>query len=155
METSGFPTKSGVHSPRYISLDRALPTSAACQACRSKHQRCDGIQPICLRCKKGNRLCSYAPSRRGRSVAHLHPRKANVSEASTPTSDNIVEDLDVRLSRQCCSFIAHSLVIVPLITFLSSFTIIVPCTYRRRRWGRDKTEDCYQIRPCNRSRGKC
>lgn len=123
METNASTTQTGVRNSGYISLDRALPVSAACQACRSKHQRCDGLLPICLRCKKGNRSCNYAPSRRGRSVAHLHSGKANVSEVSTPASGNMVEGLNVRLSRQCCSLTTHAVVTELVLISLSSFAI--------------------------------
>ena len=99
METHASSAQSGQNS-RHISLDRALPVPAACHACRSKHQRCDGTLPICFRCKKGNRSCSYAPSRRGRSVAHLHPGKVKFSEVRTPASSNTIEGLDVHLNRQ-------------------------------------------------------
>ena len=118
METHGSPAQSGTQNSRYISLDRALPVVAACQACRTKHQRCDGTLPICLRCKKGNRSCGYAPSRRGRSVAHLHPGNAKFSEVGTPASSKTIEGLDVPLNRQCSSSITHTvdilLVLIPI-----------------------------------------
>ena len=101
-EIDATSSPSSVSKPRYISLDRALPISTACEACRSRHQRCDGTMPICLRCNKGNRLCNYAPSRRGRSIAHLHPRKVQVPKINTPASDSIL-GLDIHISRQCCS----------------------------------------------------
>ena len=125
METNAPPTQSSVRGPRYISLDRALPVNAACQACRSRHQRCDGMIPICLRCKKGNRSCSYTPCRRGRSVAHLHPGKVKVSEVSTLASGNNIEALSTRLSRQCCSLTTHTVVIMFVLTFLSSSAVVI------------------------------
>ena len=60
--------------PKYISLDRSLPVKAACQSCRSRHQKCDGMLPTCTRCRRESLTCRYAPSRRGRSTAHLHDR---------------------------------------------------------------------------------
>lgn len=102
MEINATSSPSSVSKPRYISLDRALPVSTACEACRSRHQRCDGTMPICLRCNKGNRSCNYAPSRRGRSIAHLHPRKAQVPKINALASDSIL-GLDIHISRQCCS----------------------------------------------------
>ncbi|KAK8026482.1 hypothetical protein PG991_003538 [Apiospora marii] len=37
---------------------------AACLACRSKHLKCDGLNP-CTRCKASDSLCQYIASRRG------------------------------------------------------------------------------------------
>lgn len=138
MEIDESPTPSGIRSPRYISLDRALPISAACQACRSKHQRCDGVLPICLRCKKGNKSCNYAPSRRGQSVAHLRPKKRKASGVRTPASENITEGLDAWSNCQHCPSSAHKVVIMRVLISLSSINITNPWTFRRRR--RDTAE---------------
>ncbi|EED16951.1 C6 transcription factor, putative [Talaromyces stipitatus ATCC 10500] len=43
----------------------AGPSPLACLACRQKHLKCDGRQPICGRCKTGELTCEYTPSRRG------------------------------------------------------------------------------------------
>ena len=69
---------------KYISLDRALPVKAACQNCRSRHQKCDGIAPSCIRCRRERRTCNYAPSRRGRSVAQLHDKQGERAIATSP-----------------------------------------------------------------------
>ena len=66
-----------------VSLDRILPVKAACQRCRSRHQKCDALLPICTRCKKERKFCTYAPSRRGKSVAHLHARQKERSESDS------------------------------------------------------------------------
>ncbi|KAF5615177.1 hypothetical protein F25303_13845 [Fusarium sp. NRRL 25303] len=39
--------------------------SSACDPCRSKHIRCDGVQETCTRCKEEGKLCHYTKSRRG------------------------------------------------------------------------------------------
>ncbi|CAM1504464.1 Fc.00g020550.m01.CDS01 [Cosmosporella sp. VM-42] len=39
--------------------------SLACVPCRSKHVKCDGGLPACLRCRLEEKSCYYAPSRRG------------------------------------------------------------------------------------------
>ncbi|EEQ32887.1 hypothetical protein McanMca71_003420 [Microsporum canis] len=41
------------------------PSSLACLACRRKHLKCDGVMPICGRCRKTQLGCHYTPSRRG------------------------------------------------------------------------------------------
>ncbi|EGD97223.1 hypothetical protein TESG_04636 [Trichophyton tonsurans CBS 112818] len=41
------------------------PSSLACLTCRRKHLKCDGVMPICGRCRKGQLGCHYTPSRRG------------------------------------------------------------------------------------------
>lgn len=43
----------------------AGPSPLACLACRQKHLKCDGRQPICGRCQSGELTCEYTPSRRG------------------------------------------------------------------------------------------
>ena len=153
MEANASPTQSSVRSPRYISLDRALPVTVACQACRSRHQKCDGVLPICLRCKKGNRSCSYAPSNRGRSVAHLHPEKAKVSEVIALASCNNKAGLNVRFSRQCCSLTIHTVVIMLVLIFLSSSAIVIFRTCRKRR--KDTAKGCNRCCSCNGLRGRC
>lgn len=75
----------GVQGAKSISLDRPLPVKLACQGCRSSHQRCDGALPICLRCRKEQKTCNYAASRRGRSVAHLHKKSPKPSSSGGGT----------------------------------------------------------------------
>lgn len=41
--------------------------SRACLACRSRHLKCDGNEPICARCVKAHRVCQYVKSNRGGS----------------------------------------------------------------------------------------
>lgn len=41
------------------------PSPLACLACRQKHLKCDGKQPVCGRCMTGQLTCEYTPSRRG------------------------------------------------------------------------------------------
>lgn len=60
-------------SPQLKARQRAGPprtrakvrTSLACVPCRSKHSKCDGDVPACIRCRLENKVCSYAKSRRG------------------------------------------------------------------------------------------
>ncbi|PGH11180.1 hypothetical protein AJ79_05022 [Helicocarpus griseus UAMH5409] len=60
------------------------PIPLACRACRKKHLKCDGIHPVCGRCRKTRSFCEYTPSRRGyRST----PRPTiTVKTSSTSTS---------------------------------------------------------------------
>jgi Fungal specific transcription factor domain/Fungal Zn(2)-Cys(6) binuclear cluster domain len=41
------------------------PSPLACLACRQKHLKCDGRQPVCGRCTTGQLACEYTASRRG------------------------------------------------------------------------------------------
>src|SRR5689334_4782172 len=57
--------KSGLQragAPRSRATVRA---SLACVPCRSKHTKCDGGQPSCVRCELEGKACFYAKSRRG------------------------------------------------------------------------------------------
>lgn len=37
----------------------------ACIQCRARHVKCDGIQPVCTRCKSDGKECTYQKSKRG------------------------------------------------------------------------------------------
>jgi hypothetical protein len=39
--------------------------SNACNACRSRHTKCDGVEPVCTRCQVEEKTCVYTKSRRG------------------------------------------------------------------------------------------
>lgn len=39
----------------------------ACLACRKRHLKCEGQEPVCMRCQEKNRECSYVKSNRGGS----------------------------------------------------------------------------------------
>lgn len=41
--------------------------SRACLECRSRHLKCGGQEPVCERCKKHKRMCTYVKSHRGGS----------------------------------------------------------------------------------------
>jgi hypothetical protein len=57
--------------------------SRACLECRSRHLKCGGQEPICERCRKYNRTCTYVKSHRGGS------RKKGVSmKAKTKNNSN-------------------------------------------------------------------
>jgi hypothetical protein len=42
------------------------PVPLACSQCRRSHLKCDGGQPICIRCEVGGQVCAYTGSARGR-----------------------------------------------------------------------------------------
>lgn len=44
-----------------------MRASRACIACRSRHTKCDGVEPICTRCQAEEKTCVYTKSRRGGS----------------------------------------------------------------------------------------
>ncbi|EPE35717.1 Zn2/Cys6 DNA-binding protein [Glarea lozoyensis ATCC 20868] len=41
--------------------------SRACIACRSRHTKCDGVEPVCTKCQVEEKACVYTKSRRGGS----------------------------------------------------------------------------------------
>lgn len=53
------------------------PSPLACTECRSKHLKCDGIQPVCSRCAASDIPCNYTPSRRGCKGVPKKRRKLN------------------------------------------------------------------------------
>lgn len=56
--------------------------SRACLACRSRHLKCDGKEPICSRCVRANRVCQYVKSNRGGSRRRGVTLKNKQSEKS-------------------------------------------------------------------------
>ncbi|TVY43791.1 hypothetical protein LSUB1_G003475 [Lachnellula subtilissima] len=85
----------------------------ACIACRSRHMKCDSIEPVCTRCEFDARTCIYTKSRRGGSgqsllpleKLHGHTRRAppptatatsQGSNTSPQTSNSIFSDEGVR-----------------------------------------------------------
>lgn len=57
--------------------------SLACVQCRSKHVKCDGGLPGCLRCQLEEKCCYYAPSRRG----IRDPMKRNMMRDESSAAD--------------------------------------------------------------------
>ncbi|ODV60469.1 Zn(II)2Cys6 transcription factor ASCRUDRAFT_26859, partial [Ascoidea rubescens DSM 1968] len=51
--------------------------SRACIQCRGRHLRCDGILPICGRCLKNDKTCTYVPSHRGGSRKKIKSNTAH------------------------------------------------------------------------------
>jgi hypothetical protein len=45
--------------------------SRACIACRSRHTKCDGVEPVCTKCQVEEKTCVYTKSRRGGSGRSL------------------------------------------------------------------------------------
>ncbi|TVY65503.1 hypothetical protein LSUE1_G007116 [Lachnellula suecica] len=81
-----------------------IRASRACIACRSRHMKCDSVEPKCTRCQVDSRTCVYTKSRRGGSSRPLVPltglsmpkdRLANVSLGATDSPqapDSIFSD---------------------------------------------------------------
>ncbi|KAG9233266.1 hypothetical protein BJ875DRAFT_426183 [Amylocarpus encephaloides] len=42
-----------------------IRASRACIACRGRHTKCDGVEPVCTRCQVEGKTCVYMKSRRG------------------------------------------------------------------------------------------
>lgn len=64
---------------------RTRPATLACYSCRSKHLRCDGASPVCSRCSSIGAVCTYVPSRRGRSA---RVRKSHASHIASPVQQH-------------------------------------------------------------------
>ncbi|MCJ1404274.1 hypothetical protein MMC11_007499 [Xylographa trunciseda] len=60
--------------------DRGI-ISPACTACRERHLKCDGVQPVCSRCMNTAQDCQYVRSRRG----HRPPRKKSEPSLRAPS----------------------------------------------------------------------
>jgi hypothetical protein len=72
------PTTSGPH---------ARPVPLACSQCRQSHLKCDGNQPVCIRCQVSGQACVYTGSARGRR-RRRDPRRLhndNDTENDVPT----------------------------------------------------------------------
>ncbi|OKL59519.1 hypothetical protein UA08_05198 [Talaromyces atroroseus] len=65
----------------------ARPSPLACLACRQKHLKCDGRQPVCGRCTTGQLTCKYTASRRG----YKGPSKKRRADPP-PTEQQIIAD---------------------------------------------------------------
>jgi hypothetical protein len=68
--------------PRSERISR--PALLACIACRKKHLRCDGRQPICSRCASAGSQCNFTPSRRGYKGSSS--RQASLDPSATSAS---------------------------------------------------------------------
>lgn len=53
---------------------RRKRVSRACDRCRSKKDRCDGIRPTCLACQNSGSICSYDPSAKKRGLPEGYVR---------------------------------------------------------------------------------
>ncbi|KAH7123100.1 hypothetical protein EDB81DRAFT_699938 [Dactylonectria macrodidyma] len=65
-------------------------SSLACLPCRSRHRKCDGIQPRCSRCAESAIQCHYAKSRRGgldRAALAERRRRLGLGDDGSPTLD--------------------------------------------------------------------
>ncbi|EEA21474.1 hypothetical protein TMatcc_009115 [Talaromyces marneffei ATCC 18224] len=69
----------------------AGPSPLACLACRQKHLKCDGRQPICGRCQSGELACEYTPSRRG----YKGPSKKR--RANPPSTEQQIVNIDPQI----------------------------------------------------------
>lgn len=63
---------------------RSRPAPLACYSCRSKHLKCDGASPVCSRCSSVGAVCTYVPSRRGRSARIRKSYPSNLARQATP-----------------------------------------------------------------------
>lgn len=59
-----------------------IRASRACIACRSRHMKCDSVEPVCTRCQLYDKPCIYTKSRRGGS--HKAPPAPTTEPKTTP-----------------------------------------------------------------------
>ncbi|PVH81223.1 hypothetical protein DL98DRAFT_416953 [Cadophora sp. DSE1049] len=77
----GEPIEAGLGSGQQ-KLKSRIRASRACIACRSRHMKCDSIEPICTRCQLYDKPCIYTKSRRGGS--HKAPPAPTTEPRTTP-----------------------------------------------------------------------
>ncbi|KAK0125955.1 hypothetical protein ONS95_007577 [Cadophora gregata] len=76
----GEPIETGLGSGQ--KMKSRIRASRACIACRSRHMKCDSIEPVCTRCQLYGKQCIYTKSRRGGS--HKAPPVPTTEPRSTP-----------------------------------------------------------------------
>lgn len=74
-----------------------MRAAKACLACRSRHMKCDSVEPKCTRCQLDEKTCVYTKSRRGGShkissstqdgAKRVFPTTSTVSSGRTPAMD--------------------------------------------------------------------
>ncbi|CAG8950842.1 hypothetical protein HYFRA_00003059 [Hymenoscyphus fraxineus] len=64
---TGFETYTGTEELERRRRKTRMRASRACIACRSRHTKCDGVEPVCTRCQVEEKSCVYTKSRRGGS----------------------------------------------------------------------------------------
>ncbi|KAH7416852.1 C6 zinc finger domain-containing protein [Cadophora sp. MPI-SDFR-AT-0126] len=77
----GEPIDSG-SGPGQQKMKSRIRASRACIACRSRHMKCDSVEPVCTRCQLYGKQCIYTKSRRGGS--HKAPPLPTTSPKVTP-----------------------------------------------------------------------
>jgi len=82
------PSTNGNSTPNDIFTRRKtrIRASRACIACRSRHMKCDSVEPKCTRCQVDSRTCVYTKSRRGGSSKSLIPPEEPRSPISRVTA---------------------------------------------------------------------
>jgi hypothetical protein len=70
----------------------------ACIQCRTRHVRCDAVNPTCSRCQKEGKCCSYTKSRRGgRCRASPSQGRAAAPRSEVVQASNQVQSGDATL----------------------------------------------------------
>ncbi|KAM0717954.1 hypothetical protein Q7P37_006286 [Cladosporium fusiforme] len=88
------------------------PAPLACDTCRRKHLKCDGVSPVCGRCVHEALVCTYTASRRGlgrrnrRGTASVRSASTGPADPSgtnpglfTPTNGNLTNGTSIRFDR--------------------------------------------------------
>lgn len=70
--------------------------SLACVPCRSRHNRCDAMQPTCSQCHDTLRTCVYAKSRRNRTKVARNSLRQQSVEERRPRDREILETQEIQ-----------------------------------------------------------
>ena len=97
MVEGDFNETNGNHAVEYQSrksVSSRLSANCACTACRKRKLRCDGEQPICLRCRRENVVCEYGlpggsrATKSWRYTGNTHQRRDSWDTGSAVRSDS-------------------------------------------------------------------
>ncbi|KAH6900326.1 hypothetical protein B0T10DRAFT_554861 [Thelonectria olida] len=84
--------KSGLQRAGAPRSRAAVRASLACVPCRSKHTKCDGTQPVCVRCELEGKACFYAKSRRGTRLPKKQNESTDESRNDQPSDNSASPD---------------------------------------------------------------
>ncbi|KAH8687102.1 hypothetical protein BGZ60DRAFT_392832 [Tricladium varicosporioides] len=96
LENFGNPGPSTMPDAAKIRRTR-MRASRACIACRSRHTKCDAVEPVCTRCQLEDKTCVYMKSRRGGS-GRIPASTQKLPLASTPAEINTPRPMGPRIS---------------------------------------------------------
>jgi hypothetical protein len=82
-------------------VDRRPVITVACQTCRERHLKCNGLTP-CSRCTLDARECTYVKARRGRRGNKTQLRRVPADRPPTSVASSLMETSGTILSPESC-----------------------------------------------------